>query len=116
MQIREASILLGALEGGELNRSISHELATVLRELHTMSTEDIKKTFKGEVDIRISLAAENGSVTISSEVKSKTPKRPRARTFYWITEDGALSTEHPQQTDMFKGPRDTKARSADVAV
>jgi len=116
MQIREASILLGALEGGELNRSLSHELSTVLRELHTMSTEDVKKTFKGEVDLKIMLTAENGAVTISSEIKSKTPKRPRARTFYWITEEGSLSTEHPQQTDMFTGPRDTKARCADVAV
>lgn len=116
MQIREASILLGALEGGELNRSLSHELSTVLRELHTMSTEDVKKAFKGEVDLKIIMSAENGAVTISSEIKSKTPKRPRARTFYWITEEGTLSTEHPQQTDMFTGPRDTKARTADPAV
>jgi hypothetical protein len=116
MQIREASILLGALEGGELNRSLSTELSKVLRELHTMSTEDVKKNFKGEVDLKIILSAENGAVTISSEIKSKTPKRPRARTFYWITEEGTLSTEHPQQTDMFTGPRDTKARTAEPAV
>lgn len=116
MQIRDAAILLGALEGGELNRSMSDELANVLRELNALSTEDVKKTFKGEVDIKISLSAENGAVTISSEIKSKTPKRPRARTFYWITEEGALSTEHPNQRDMFSGPRDTSARTADVNV
>lgn len=116
MKIREASILLGALEGGELNRSLSAELSRVLAELHDMSTEDVKKTFKGEVDIKIMLAAENGAVTISSEIKSKTPKRPRARSFYWITENGELSTEHPNQTDMFKGPRDTAARTAEPAV
>jgi len=116
MQIREASILLGALEGGELNRSLSAELSTVLKELHAMSTEDLKKTFKGEVDLKISLSAENGTVQISADIKSKLPKRPRARTFYWITEEGNLSTEHPQQTDMFKGPRDTSARTAEPAV
>ena len=60
--------------------------------------------------------AQSGAVTISSEIKSKTPKRPRARSFYWITENGELSTEHPNQTDMFKGPRDTAARTAEPAV
>ncbi|MBC7280003.1 hypothetical protein [Hoeflea sp.] len=116
MQIREASILIGALEGGELNRSFSTEMAKVLQELHTLSTEDVKKTFKGEVNLTISLAAENGTVTISADIKSKTPKRPRARSFYWITEQGTLSTEHPQQTDMFTGPRDTTARTAEPSV
>ncbi|KGF71184.1 hypothetical protein LL06_00910 [Hoeflea sp. BAL378] len=116
MQIRDASILIGALEGGELNQSFSAEMAKVLQELHTLSTEDVKKSHKGEVSLTISLAAENGTVQISADIKSKTPKRPRARTFYWITEQGALSTEHPQQTDMFSGPRDTKARTAEPAV
>lgn len=111
MKIRQASMLIGALEAGELDSALTEEMQRVAQTLREMSLEDMKKTFKGEVKVTLSLAAENGAVTISAEFNGKTPKQPRQRTFYWITEDGAFSTEHPHQTDMFSGPRVTGQRA-----
>ena len=113
MIIRDPSVLIGSLEGGQLNQALSNEFAEVFRKLHDLSTEDQKKNHKGSVTLKLSLAAENGSVTISADIKSDTPKQPRPRSFYWITENGELSTEHPRQHDMFNGPRVTGQRSAE---
>lgn len=113
MIIRDPSVLIGSLEGGQLNQALGAELATVFRKLHDMSVEDVKSTHKGSVTLVLGLSAENGAVTISAEIKSTTPKQPRPRSFYWITENGELSTEHPRQTDMFNGPRVTSARGVE---
>ena len=115
MLIRDPSVLIGSLEGGQLNQALSTEFAQVFRQLYEMSSEDQKKTHKGSVTLKLELSAENGAVTISADIKTATPKQPRPRSFYWITENGELSTEHPRQQDMFGGPRVTNARSAESA-
>ena len=105
-RIRDAQTIVGMLEGGELNAALSSEITATLAKLKEMSSENHKKSFKGSVSLKLSFEMEAGAVTIAADIEAKTPKQPRARNFYWVTDDGALSTEHPQQTDMFAGPRD----------
>lgn len=110
-RIRDAQTIVGMLEGGELNAALSSEITETPSKLKTMSEENHRKTFKGSVTLKIGFEMEAGAVTISADIDAKTPKQPRARSFYWVTDDGSLSTEHPQQTDMFAGPRDVSANA-----
>jgi hypothetical protein len=86
-KIRDSQTIIGSLEGAELagNRP--------------------KNAFKGTVTLDIKLVVEAGTVEITAGISSKRPKAPRGKSFFWVLDDGSLSTEHPQQTDMFSGPR-----------
>ena len=104
--IRDAQSLLGILEGGELNKEFSDLITKTLAELGQLSEDSPKAVHKGHVNLKLGLEVANGMVTINASMDSKTPRRPRRASVYWIVEDGKLSTQHPQQHDMFAGPRE----------
>lgn len=103
--IREADVLVGVLEQGELKADLSAKIAEVLRELYAMSDDAPKATFKGSLTLKLKFSVQNNMVTINNDISTVVPKRPRRTDVFWVTEDGALSTEHPSQRDMFGGPR-----------
>lgn len=107
--IRDSQALIGMLEGGELNRDFSTKLQEVLEELADLSNDSPKNVFKGNLTLKLDFEVANGMVTINADISTKTPKRPRRASVYWVTEGGALSTEHPQQHDMFS-PREVRDR------
>lgn len=102
--IRDADTLIAVLEQGDLKSDLNAEIAKVVSKLHELSDDDPKKKFKGDLTLKMKFQAENGMVTISNDIKSTLPKVPRRMDVFWTTEEGALSTEHPAQTDMFGGP------------
>ena len=105
--IRDAQSLLGMLESGDLNAEMSDLLTEVLQKLLDLSNERPKTTFKGEVSLKLKLAVKDGMAEIDAEIPPpKLPKLPRKTSVYWVIEGGKLSTEHPQQHDMFPGPRE----------
>lgn len=100
-KIRDASTIIGLLENGQLNPALSEEIADTLNKLSEMSEDNPHATFKGTTTLKLSFAVKDGMVTIAADMASSTPKRPRKNTVFWVVEDGALSTEHPRQHDMF---------------
>lgn len=108
--IRDADTLIAVLEQGDLKSDLNTEIAKVVSKLHELSDDDPKKKFKGDLTLKMKFQAENGMVTISNDIKSTLPKVPRRMDVFWTTEEGALSTEHPAQTDMFGGPRVIEGR------
>lgn len=108
--IRDADTLIAVLEQGDLKSDLNAEIARVVSKLHELSDDDPKKKFKGDLTLKMKFQAENGMVTISNDIKSTLPKVPRRMDVFWTTEEGALSTEHPAQTDMFGGPRVIEGR------
>ncbi len=105
--IRDAQSLLGMLESGELNQEFSEKLTGVLEKLLDLSNERPNVTYKGAVSLVLNLQVKNGMVEINAEIPPpKLPKLPRKSSVYWVIEGGRLSTEHPQQHDMFPGPRE----------
>jgi hypothetical protein len=104
--IRDANTLIGFLDRGEIVRDTmkaTAELVLVLKEYSDMLGPKAK--VKGKVKLEIDLECQNGMMSIFGDVTIKAPKKPRGSTTFWVTEDGELSTEHPQQHDMFK-PKD----------
>jgi hypothetical protein len=104
-RIRDAQTIIGALDGGdaaaELSRHITETLAA-LKE-HTAGRPKVKA--KGKVSLVLSIAVEGSSATIDVEIDSKRPRPVRGSSFFWVLDDGSLTTEHPTQVDMFAGPR-----------
>lgn len=112
-KIRDAQTIIGMLEGGELAAQLSTDISETLTKLKTLSeTMGRKAKVKGKVTLALDFEVEAGAVTVLAGIETKVPKAPRGSSFYWVTDDGSLSTEHPQQTDMFGGPRDADRRQS----
>lgn len=111
-RIRDAQTIIGMLEGGEVAQAFASELTETLAKLKELAGDRPKSKAKGSITLKLSLEVEAGAVTIVADIDSKRPKPQRGSSFYWVTDDGALSTEHPQQTDMFAGPRAAAPPSA----
>lgn len=109
--IQNGQALIGMLESGELNERLTETCDATFSDLLDMSNENPKVKFKGEISLKLKLEVANGMITINADVASKTPKRAYRSSAYWITEGGKLSTEHPQQHDMFSGPREARDRA-----
>lgn len=108
--IPNSQALIGMLEGGELNDEMTRKSEETFTELLEMSNDNPKVKFKGEITLKLNLEVANGMITINADVATKTPKRARRSSVYWLTDGGKLSTEHPQQHDMFSGPREVTER------
>lgn len=105
--IRDAQTLLGMLETGDLNRELTQKMTEVLEKLSELSNDRPNMTYKGVVALKLSFAVKNGMVEISADIPPPVmPKLPRKSSIYFAIEGGKLSTEHPQQHDMFGGPRE----------
>lgn len=114
-KIRDAQTIIGMLEHGDLAAQLSTDITDTLAKLRDLADLAGKKSkVKGKVTLSLDFEVSEGAVTVTAGIETKTPKAPRGSSFYWITEDGALSTEHPQQTDMFAGPREARRQSEDA--
>ncbi|OMQ44951.1 hypothetical protein [Ensifer sp. 1H6] len=100
-KIRDFSQIIGLLENGQLNPALSGEVSETLNKLYDMSEGSQGATFKGSTTLKLSFTVKDGMATIAADFSSVTPKRPRKNSVFWVVEDGALSTEHPRQHDMF---------------
>lgn len=107
-KIRDFSQIIGLLENGQLNPALSSEISTTLNALYDLSESKEGSTVKGSTTLKLDFAVKDGMVTIQTDFKSVVPKRPRKNSVFWVVDDGALSTEHPRQHDMF-GPREVSA-------
>lgn len=105
-RIRDAQTIIGSLENGELAQEISTQITGALAALKELTGGRPKASAKGKVVMTLHIEVEgNGGTTITADVEAKVPKPPRPTSFYWVLDDGSLSTEHPQQMSMFAGPR-----------
>ncbi|MDI9847333.1 hypothetical protein QM467_04570 [Rhodoblastus sp. 17X3] len=105
-KIRDASTLLGMIDGGDIAADLTTEITDTLAAIEASRAGRKKTSVSGSVTLKIKFKAENGGVTIDADIDSNRPKKVRGSTYLFVDSDGSLSTEHPQQTDMFNGPRD----------
>jgi hypothetical protein len=112
-KIRDAQTIIGMLEHGEVADELSTMLTDTVAYLKNLAREGGKKgKAKGKVTLSLSIEVDGGGqVTMKAKPDRTLPPRPRGETVCWANDDGTLSTEHPQQTDMFAGPRVARERS-----
>ncbi|MBN9044647.1 MAG: hypothetical protein J0H18_03140 [Rhizobiales bacterium] len=113
-RIRDSSTILGLLENGELSQRLTAEITETLLALEEHTDNRPKIKAKGSVTLKLNIEVVDGTVTIEAETTSKRPKPTRPSSFFWLCDDGSLSTQHPRQIDMFGGPRDASRDVTDV--
>lgn len=95
--IRRFADMLGLLSRGKFVEKCDEHLANALQTLEALPGE------KGEATITVTVKVvfESGRLDIRPTVKSKLPEEKGFNgTPFWAV-DGALSVQHPSQTDMF---------------
>lgn len=103
-RLRDATTIIGVLDHGDVAADLGREILETLADLKEQSGDRPKVKVKGEVTLTLKLVVETGTVIIEADIKSKRPRKARGGSYFWLI-DGALSTEHPKQADMFSGPR-----------
>jgi hypothetical protein len=113
-RLRDGQTIFGALEGGQLAQDFGELVREAITDLHNLTGGRPKAKEKGEVTLKVKIAVDgSGSAEIAVDLEKKTPKAPRATSFYWIdAETGALSTEHPQQQKFDFGADRRREREA----
>lgn len=106
-RIRDSLTIVGMVEDGEIANEFTAELTRMLATLKEHAGP--KGKAKGSVTLKIEADVDGGMVSLAGDVATKVPKKKRGSSMYWLLDDGSLSTEHPQQMNMFAGPRDTSA-------
>lgn len=110
-RIRDSQTIIGMLEGGEFAVALSTEITETLAKLKDLAEgRGPKNKVKGSVTLKFNFEVDGSSVQIACDIDSKRPKPVRGKSFYWLMDDGSLSTEHPQQTEMFGGLKDAASR------
>lgn len=111
-EIKEGMTVLGLLERGKVVADLTTELEGLLETLQEVAGDHSKA--KGSISLKLNLEVKDGTVLVSSEFATKAPKMPRPHTAFFLTADGKLSTDHPNQVSMF--PREVPPMSGDKAA
>lgn len=98
-QVRQYTDIIARIERGDAAHDLTMEIAKVLESLRDAAGP--KSKAKGSVTLKLEFAVEGQVVEIAADISSKMPKLKRARTVMFLTADGQLSDEHPDQPDMF---------------
>lgn len=95
--IRRITELMALLDGGKFERACDEALADSLAVLEALPKEE----GTAKITIELTVAYQSGRVDIQPVLKSKLPEgQAFGRTPLWVA-DGALSTQHPNQMDIF---------------
>jgi hypothetical protein len=95
--IRKFTELVGLLDRGNFERACDEALGHAFDTLSALPKEE----GVAKVTVELTIAYNSGRVDVQPVVKSKLPEGLAfGRTPFWML-DGALSTQHPNQSDMF---------------
>lgn len=95
--IRRFVDMLGLLNRGRFVEKLDDHLSDALSTLEALPNEKGTAT----ITVAITISFEGGRLDIKPTVKSKLPEEKAfSGTPFWAV-DGALSVQHPSQTDMF---------------
>jgi hypothetical protein len=107
--LRSFREMLGLVSRGDFSRHLDGQLNEALAALENCPADKCK----AEIAVKITLEYELGRIDIKTESKMKLPETAKfMKTPFWVI-DGQLSTEHPNQIDMFS-PRATRRDIEDV--
>lgn len=105
--IRDAKTLFGMLESGKLNEELSSTLQETQRALQELVDAQPNRSFSAVVKLELKLTAKGEMIEFNAKIPPvKLPELPRRSSVFFMTDDGNISTEHPQQLDMIGGPRE----------
>lgn len=110
-KIRSTTTMLGLIGDGELIAELDEKMVALNATLQAQTQGRRKTKAKGSITLKLDFVVEDGTVTISPDIAVKEPKPARATGFFWLRDDGSLSTEHPAQTKLDFGERARDGRA-----
>ncbi|CAO4174906.1 hypothetical protein [Methylorubrum populi] len=87
--------IMGALERGDLSRDFADSFRRVLAALNEQGDA------KGGITLKLSIATKGDMVAIKGEIVEKIPAAARRTSNFFVTREGQLSLQHPDQVEMF---------------
>lgn len=106
--LRSITEIIGFLNRGKFRDRLDEELAEAITTLENQKSEKGVAT----LSITLKLKYQNGRLDIEPAFKSKLPEDTVfGDTPFW-TQDGALSAQHPQQTDLEDWGKPDRARTS----
>jgi len=95
--IRRFLELVGLLDRGNFAAACDEQLAETISTLESTPAQKGKAT----ITITIDVTYEKGLINVRPSLKAKLPEGEAFGSTVLWAHDGALSTQHPSQTDMF---------------
>jgi len=109
--IRSLFQALGLMNRTRFEEKCNSEMQRVVEALQEHPEDKAKAT----LTITVEFTKLGDRIDMKPAVKAKLPdEKGFASTAFWPLE-GGLSVQHPSQTDMFAGPRETRTTAADSA-
>ncbi|MEO6575503.1 MAG: hypothetical protein ABIP89_16765 [Polyangiaceae bacterium] len=97
---RAFGVLLTSLDDGALHAELSEEVQKVTSALVDL-VEKYGVDQKGQITLVLNLKAlRSGMITVTSDVRTKTPKVRRGGTAFFATKAGNLTVDHPRQEKL----------------
>jgi hypothetical protein len=106
--LRDPLVVIGMLERGGAQEKLEKAITTALSELYDMAGP--KNKAKGTVTLQLTFEVQGPSCGVSYTVEAKTPKQKSSTQMFFVTPNGELTQDHPEQIHMF--PREAEPRSA----
>ena len=93
--------ILNKIGRGDLRRLLDQRSAETFAILHKLSLQNPDSKIKGSITLSLKLSVEGGVADIVPEISTKVPQKETVqKSVYWLTPEGKLSTQHPQQTNL----------------
>jgi hypothetical protein len=94
MILKTTDEILGFLEKGHLSRDFAARVKELCGELVDMGEGS------GTVTLKLTFSAKSDMVDIKSKLSSTLPEKKRKSSTAWITPDGEISLQHPDQAPL----------------
>jgi hypothetical protein len=97
--IRSFATFIADVEDGELHADLSRALQSLVAELHDARHVGQSQA-NGKLTVTFDFALADGVVEVRADIATKTPKRTRGRSNFWVTPENNLSRRNPRQPDL----------------
>lgn len=94
MILKSTEEIIGALERGDFAKDFNAEFHKLLQALAELDAGS------GSVSLKLKVTSKGEMVSIKSTIDTTLPKKERRSSNFFITGDGRLSLQHPDQVDM----------------
>ncbi len=98
-QVRSVGTFIAEVEDGELHADLTRALQSLIAELHEGRAAGVSRA-AGKLAVTFDFVLADGVVEVRADIASKTPKRPRGRSIFWVTPENNLSRRNPRQPDL----------------
>lgn len=97
---RSFAVLLQNVDDGCLHAELGEAVQEVTKELSKVIDQGAQKA-KGVLTLKLTFdARSNGTITLTGDVVTKTPKPVRGGSVFWATKGNNLSLENPRQQKL----------------